>query len=81
MMSATQASRSFSQVLDDVEHGETVVVTRAGVRIAEIRPAGRGNGRQLVELLASMSTDAQWESDIERARASESDVEPTWHDD
>ena len=38
-MTATDASRGFSALLDRVEHGqETVVITRDGREIAEIHP-------------------------------------------
>lgn len=46
-MTASEASRSFSAVLDSAEHGETVVVTRAGRRIAAITPAPQTNGAAL----------------------------------
>jgi antitoxin (DNA-binding transcriptional repressor) of toxin-antitoxin stability system len=36
-VTATRASRGFSDLLDAVEHGETVQVTRAGHVVAEIR--------------------------------------------
>jgi prevent-host-death family protein len=43
-VSASEVSRNFSSVLDSVEHGETVVVTRAGRRIASIAPAPAATG-------------------------------------
>ncbi|MGB3184495.1 MAG: type II toxin-antitoxin system prevent-host-death family antitoxin [Ornithinimicrobium sp.] len=46
-MTASEASRSFSAVLDSAEHGETIVVTRAGRRVAAITPAPRANGAAL----------------------------------
>lgn len=46
-MTASEASRSFSSVLDSAEHGETIVVTRAGRRVAAITPAPRANGAAL----------------------------------
>lgn len=46
-MSASEASRSFSAVLDSAERGETIVVTRAGRRVAVIAPAPRANGSAL----------------------------------
>lgn len=46
-MSASEASRNFSAVLDSAEHGETIVVTRAGRRVASITPAPRANGAAL----------------------------------
>lgn len=49
-MSASEASRNFSAVLDSAEHGETIVVTRAGQRVALIAPAPRANGAALREV-------------------------------
>lgn len=46
-MTASEASRNFSAVLDAAEHGETIVVTRAGRRVAAITPAPRANGAAL----------------------------------
>lgn len=46
-MAASEASRNFSAVLDEAEHGETIVVTRNGRRVALIVPAPRANGKAL----------------------------------
>ena len=46
-MTASEASRNFSALLDEAEHGETIVVTRNGRRVALIVPAPRSNGRAL----------------------------------
>ena len=43
IMTASEASRSFSAVLDQAERGETIVVTRAGRRVATITPASAGS--------------------------------------
>ncbi len=51
-MSATEASRNFSAVLDSAERGETILVTRAGEPVATIVPASRANGVALLELFA-----------------------------
>lgn len=51
-MSASEAARRFSAVLDGAEDGETVVITRGGRRVALIGPAPRGNGRDVSEVLA-----------------------------
>ena len=37
-VTATQAARSFANILDAVEHGETVVITRDGVPVEQARP-------------------------------------------
>jgi prevent-host-death family protein len=52
-MTASEASRNFSAVLDSVEHGETIVVTRAGRRIASISPASAATGAALNAVLAN----------------------------
>jgi prevent-host-death family protein len=39
LMTATEASRNFAAVLDAAEHGETIVITRAGRRLALVGPA------------------------------------------
>ena len=46
-ITASEVSRNFSAVLDSVEHGETIVITRAGRRIAAITPAAAANGSAL----------------------------------
>jgi antitoxin (DNA-binding transcriptional repressor) of toxin-antitoxin stability system len=46
-MTATEASRGFSDLLDRVERGETVLVTRGGRVVAEIRPPMLKTGRDL----------------------------------
>lgn len=46
-VTASEASRGFSAVLDLVERGETVVVTRGGRRLATIAPTPRANGAPL----------------------------------
>lgn len=51
-MTASEASRNFSAVLDSVEHGETILVTRAGRRIAAIAPATTATGAALNSVLA-----------------------------
>ncbi|RCW45229.1 prevent-host-death family protein [Halopolyspora algeriensis] len=50
-LSVSEVSRNFSAVLDEAEHGETIVVTRSGRRVATIAPAPRGNGCALREVL------------------------------
>ena len=46
-LTASEASRSFSAVLDEAEKGETIVVTRNGRRVALIVPAPRANGAEV----------------------------------
>ena len=46
-LTATEASRQFSTLLDSIEAGDVVVVTRGNRPIAEIRPVTRRIGRDL----------------------------------
>ncbi len=50
-ISATEASRHFSELLDDIESGATVTVTRGNRPVAEIRPAIRHSGHDLSDAL------------------------------
>jgi len=50
-MSASEAARRFSAVLDGAEQGDTVVITRGGRRVALIVPAPRANGGAVAGVL------------------------------
>jgi prevent-host-death family protein len=68
LMTATEASRNFAALLDAAEHGETVVITRAGRRLAQIGPATTGNGAALNRVLAEHRADEEFATDVETAR-------------
>lgn len=69
-MTATEASRRFSDLLDVIELGESVVVTRGNRPIAEIRPARRRTGRDLrAALTETVAPDERFEKDITDAVA------------
>ncbi|HEY1618012.1 MAG TPA: type II toxin-antitoxin system Phd/YefM family antitoxin [Streptosporangiaceae bacterium] len=53
-MTATEASRNFSDLLDAIEHGETVTITRGHHAVAEMRPARRRKGADLRAVLAGI---------------------------
>jgi antitoxin (DNA-binding transcriptional repressor) of toxin-antitoxin stability system len=56
-MSATEAARNFSEILNRVLYrGETFLIERGGEPICEVRPAGprRFTGRDLVALVKSL---------------------------
>ena len=64
-MTATEASRRFSDLLDVIERGESVVVTRGNRPIAEIRPARRRTGKDLRAALAETAPpDERFDKDI-----------------
>ena len=46
-MTATEASRNFSDLLDAIERGETVTITRGHHAVAEIMPARHRTGAGL----------------------------------
>lgn len=85
-MTASEASRSFSAVLDSAEHGETIVVTRAGHRVATIAPAPRANGAMLRAVFerwhGDSALDETFSARVSAARetaSAELDNDP-WHD-
>lgn len=68
LMTATEASRNFAAVLDAAEHGETIVITRAGRRLALIGPAPAGNGGALNGVLAGYRLDDRFADDVRSTR-------------
>lgn len=71
VMTATEASRNFAAVLDMAEHGETVIVTRGGRRLAMISQAPAGNGADLADLLDRFAgaLDDDFEDDVMGTRS------------
>jgi antitoxin (DNA-binding transcriptional repressor) of toxin-antitoxin stability system len=53
-MTATEASRNFSALLDAIERGETVTITRGHHAVAEMRPARERTGADLRAALADI---------------------------
>lgn len=69
-ISATEASRRFSDMLDAVAAGETITVTRGGQPVAEISPARHRTGRDLrLALAATSQPDEPFETDVVEAIA------------
>jgi prevent-host-death family protein len=63
-MTASEASRNFSAVLDKAEAGETIIITRGGKRLAVIGPAPAANGKAIKEVLADYTPSHS--DDLER---------------
>lgn len=82
-MTATEASRHFSDLLDAVERGETIIVVRGSHAVAEIGPARRRTGADLRSALADVPPpDDQFSRDIAQAVALvNSEVPDPWVDD
>lgn len=80
-ITATDAARRFSDVLDAVEHkAATFVVVRNGKVIAEIGPAHRSTGKELIEFLKRHKPDLDWAREIAHVRGLLVTEERRWDD-
>ncbi|GAB3740486.1 prevent-host-death family protein [Microlunatus parietis] len=81
-MTAAEASRNFSAVLDRAEHGETITIVRHGRTVATVSPAPKKTGRDLrlaLEKAAIPPPDDEFEADIAAALSFvSSDVRDPW---
>ena len=78
-LTATEAARRFSELLDAVEQsGETFVVERRGRAIANIAPAAAVSGRSVKELLRSHGADSSWPGELRELRTSSTPEERDW---
>ncbi|MGW3963112.1 type II toxin-antitoxin system Phd/YefM family antitoxin [Amycolatopsis sp. NPDC005003] len=85
-LTASEASRSFSAVLDEAENGETIVVTRNGRRVALIVPAPLANGAEVCRVFhrwaGKLDVDDRFEENVAQVRetaSAELDGDP-WRD-
>ena len=80
-LSATEASRRFSEVLDEVERGgESYVVVRHGRAVATISPAIGGTGKSLKDALRANRPDDAWADELLELREGLEPVADPWHD-
>ena len=69
-VSATDAARSFADLLDAVEHrGEDFTIVRRGRAIAHLEPMAKGRGGDIKALLARHRRDDGWRRDLDEVRA------------
>ena len=82
VMTATEASRHFSGLLDAVEHGETVTIMRGNHPVAEIGPARRRTGADLrAALTGTTPPDDDFTQNIKAALVLvSSEVHDPWAD-
>jgi len=79
-MSATDAARRFSELLDAVERqGETFVVVRRGRAVACIGPASGAGGREVKAILRDAGADSAWASELRALRESLASQERDWN--
>lgn len=68
-ITATEASRNFSELLDAIEHhGEHFTIVRHGKAIAELEPARPSLGKDAKALLRHHRPDREWVRDLEHVR-------------
>jgi len=64
-VSATDAARRFSDLLDAVEHeGEQFTVVRHGKAVAHIEPISQGRGADVKALLSGRRLDRAWADEL-----------------
>jgi prevent-host-death family protein len=69
-ITATDASRSFADMLDAVEHrGETFTIVRRGKVIAQLEPARTSTGARTKELIRRHRIDSDWITEVAEVRS------------
>jgi prevent-host-death family protein len=69
-VTATDAARRFSDLLDSVEHdGEHYTIIRHGRAFAQIDPVSRGRGSDTKDLLRRSGPDPEWATSLDEVRA------------
>ena len=69
-ITATDAARSFADLLDAVEHrGERFTIVRRGKAIASLEPLNEGRGAEVKALLRRHRPDSQWSRDLAAIRS------------
>jgi prevent-host-death family protein len=69
-VTATEAARSFADLLDAVEHrGEQFTIVRRGKAVARLEPVTEGHGSTVKDVLRRHRPDRGWEADLASVRA------------
>ena len=69
-VTATEAARSFADLLDAVEHrGERFTIVRRGKPVARLQPVSDGHGAEVKALLRRYSPDRGWARDLAAVRS------------
>ena len=64
-VTATEASRSFADLLDGVEHrGEIYTIVRRGRVVAQLEPARAASGSDVKALLRRHRPDHEWTTEL-----------------
>lgn len=69
-ISATEAARRFSDVLDSVEHeGRHYTIVRHGRAVAHLEPISKGVGSDVKAMLLKHAADEDWGRELTELRA------------
>ncbi|HEX5496765.1 MAG TPA: hypothetical protein VFX70_19560 [Mycobacteriales bacterium] len=79
-LSATEVARHFSTVIDEAEHGETILVPQGGWCVATTSPAPACPGQEVKELLRRHHPDPAWTEDLRAMRETVVDSVRPWPD-
>jgi len=80
-LTATEAARRFSELLDTIEHdGQGYVITRRGRRVARIVPAAEPTGAALSQFLRAHPPDEAWAAELADLRSLLVLEERPWND-
>jgi antitoxin (DNA-binding transcriptional repressor) of toxin-antitoxin stability system len=80
-VTATEAARRFSEMLDSVENRrESFTVMRRGRPVATVGPAAGSTGRDLKDILARNSPDPDWARELRELRESVGTETDPWRD-
>jgi len=70
-VTATEAARSFSELLDAVEHdGRSFTIVRHGRVVAHLEPATGGRGSAAKQILRTNVPDQEWAKQLADMRGS-----------
>ena len=64
-ISATEAARRFSDMLDSVEHEKRrYTIVRRGKAVAHLEPVSSGRGADVKAMLRRHTTDREWSEEL-----------------
>ena len=68
-ISATEAARRFSDVLDSIEHDKArYTIIRRGKAVAALEPMSTGRGADVKRMLKRHASDRRWSADLRELR-------------
>lgn len=68
-ITATEAARRFSDVLDSIEHDKArYTIIRRGKAVASLEPISTGRGADVKGMLRRHAADKRWSNDLREMR-------------